>query len=334
MPFRYIPLLRSKAGEATALSNLTAQVKQRMLPLIHVAQRPPSTFAQRLSQAWAGLPLALDGLFNYSATGSQNDFVTMFRTLGRNNVNVIPSVECDAPQPYVAIVQRLIGQHATGLVVKVTPRQLGTVSAWVGAQGWQQSDVDLIINLESIAGYGDPVQFGAFIQHAIVSALPGNAPPWRSVTLASSAAPKDHGALPLGRTNLPRLDWQLWQNVHTNVPFQLDYGDYGTAHPGLTEPPGVAMARATVSVRYTIDDFWIVLKGRPIGGRTGQAMPRQYHGHATTLVADPQFGGLPGCWGDQRIQQILAGTGTPGSRTTWVEIGANRHLSLVANRLP
>jgi hypothetical protein len=324
-------MLRSKAGEANALANLAASDKQRLFPLIHVSEAPAAAFVPNAGAAWNGRPMALDGMFNFGFTGSTAHFTQLFTGLGRAGVLVIPSIECDAPAPYVTSLARYIGRFASGLVVKASLRQLPRVSAWVIAQGWQTSNVDLVIMAGHAADY-DPPQFADFLARAIATHIP-NPHGWRTVTLASSAAPKDASALAYGRNDVPRLDWQAWQAAHTNVGFQLDYGDYGIAHPDLTEPPGVAMARATVSVRYTIDDFWIILKGRPTGGPKGQPMQQQYRRHAATLAADPQFGGLTNCWGDQRIQQIAAG-GAGWSRPVWVAISVNRHLSFVADRLP
>jgi hypothetical protein len=276
--------------------------------------------------------MALDGLYNFGATGLTTAFTSAFHGLGRGGVLVIPSIQCDAPAAYVSAVQRLRNRYAPGLLVKATLRQLAGVTAWVAGQGWPTADIDLVITAGHVADF-DPVLFEQLVENAMRGAL--TAPQmWRSITLASSAAPKDYSAFPVGSTDVPRLDWQLWQNVHPSVQYQLDYGDYGIAHPDLTEPPGVAMVRATVSLRYTVDDFWIIQKGRATTGAHGQPMPRQYLAHARSLVTDGRFGGLPGCWADQRISQIAAATMRPGSRTTWVENGANRHLSLVVDRLP
>ena len=173
-----------------------------------------------------------------------------------------------------------------------------------------------------------PSRFTQFRTH-----VPG-APNWRSVTLCASAAPRDYSTLPHGRTNVPRRDWNLWQAIAPHLPFQVDYADTGTLHPNLVEPPGVAMAMATVSARYTTDDFWIVLKGTPQGGRTGQPMAVQYRAHATTFSHDPQFDALPICWADDQIRTIAGGALRAGNRTTWAAIGLNRHISLVSNRLP
>jgi hypothetical protein len=94
------------------------------------------------------------------------------------------------------------------------------------------------------------------------------------------------------------------------------------------------MANATVSVRYAVDDHWICIKGSSMRGKSGIPMPKQYLAHAKALVADPNFGQLPSCWGDGRITQIAKAQIRSGSRPMWVQLSANRHLSLIANRLP
>jgi Beta protein len=248
---------KSKAGEATALQNLTPQAKARMLPLVQLVAEPPATFCESIGAAWAGLPLALDGLFNFEITGSATAFTGMIADLGRRRVRVIPSVECEAPAACVAATRRFVGRFAPGLLVRASLRQLPNVAAWVAAQNWQPNVIDLVITAGHAAAY-DPAMFDAFVLHAIQQHL-RNATAWRSVTLASSAAPQDHSALALGRNNVPRLDWRLWRSVSPQAGFPLDYGDYGTLYPDLAEPPGLAMTRATVSVRYTVADNWIIL---------------------------------------------------------------------------
>lgn len=330
--FRYLPMLRSKTGEATALQNLSAAAKARLFPIVHVVQKPPAGFADSIIQSWSGLPLALDGTFHVDATGSTTTFTQLFDKIGRGKVSVVPSIEYGATAQYLTAVRNLIGKYGTGLALKVKPNQISAASSWVATQGWKSNEIDLIITLFDVAGFDVDLLEPAVTQ-ALLKALQQNHG-WRSVTLSAAAAPKDHGGLPQGRSDIPRRDWELWQKVAPKMPFNLDYGDYCTSNPDLEEPPGLAMVRATVSVRYTLDQSWIVLKGRPTKGNTGQPMERQYRAHARTLVSDPQFGGLTGCWGDQRIQQIASGAPGAGNRTTWVSIAVNRHMSLVADRLP
>lgn len=330
--YRYVPSLRAKAGEATALTHLSAAAKDRLFPIVHLAAEVPVAFVPRLGQAWAGRSLALDGLFNFDATGSGLALQTTFAGLRSLGVTVVPSVEYGAQAGYMAVVASLAQGAATGLVVKVRLGHLHLVTAWLAQGGWDPRNVDLVVLAGHLADFGAPGVLDQLVLNALQT-FP-NPQSYRSVTLSGSSAPKDMSNLGLGMNPVPRLEWALWQTVSPQVPFRLDYGDHAMTHPDMSDPPGFVMGNATVSVRYTVDNDWIVIKGRPVSGKNGILMPAQYRDHAQTLAAHPAFGGLTGCWGDGRIQQIVAGTGTPGSRQTWVEIGANRHLSLVADRLP
>lgn len=329
MVYRYVPLIRSKAGEATALTNLQPATKARVFPVVHLTSTVAAQFANRLIAGWAGHPIAIDGLFNFSENGSAADMVDLITELRNGGVPAMPSVEVTAPAAYLAAAIPLTAAY--GAVVKVRLGDLPTLLAWCAANGLAANQVDVILcagHLPALgAGVIDPV-----VTHALQH-FPGVGT-WRSVTLASSAAPRDHTGLALGPNTVPRLDWQLWQNVRAAVPFQVDYGDHGIGHPDMTEPPGVAMARATVSARYTRDNDWLVIKGRPTSGATGLPMRAQYRAHANTFQADPGFGGLPACWGDTRVVQFATSLTSSGSRTSWVELSANRHIELVVDRLP
>lgn len=332
MFYRYVPSLRAKAGEAIALTHLTSAAKDRIFPLVHLATEVPATFAPRLGQAWAGRSLGLDGSFNFEATGSGLAMQTTFAALAALGVTVVPSIEYGAQAGYMAVVGALAQSSATGLVVKVRLGHLHLVTAWLAQGGWAPQSVDLVILAGHLADFGAAGVLDQLVLNTLLT-LP-HPQAWRSVTLSGSSAPKDMSSLGLGVNTVPRLEWGLWQTIRAQVPFRLDYGDHAMTHPDMTDPPGFVMGNATVSVRYTTDNDWTVIKGRPVSGKNGIPMPTQYLGHAQTLCVQPTFGGLVGCWGDGRVQQIVAGTGTPGSRQTWVEIGANRHLSFVADRLP
>lgn len=329
MAYRYVPLIRSKAGEATALANLQPATKARVFPVVHLTSSVAASFVDRLVAGWAGHAIAIDGLFNFSETGSAADLLNVVTDLRAGGVPALPSIEMAASTAYIAAALPLAATY--GAVVKVRLGDLPTLIAWCAASGLPANHVDIILCAGHLPAFGAGV-----IDPVVVNALqtfPG-AGTWRSVTVASSAAPKDHTGLALGPNVVPRLDWQLWQNVHASAPFQVDYGDHGIGHPDMTEPPGVAMARATVSARYTRDNDWLVLKGRPTSGSTGQPMRVQYQAHANTFRADPGFGGLASCWGDTRVLHFATSTTSSGSRTSWVELSTNRHIELVIDRLP
>nr|WP_244462707.1 beta family protein [Methyloceanibacter caenitepidi] len=324
--------MRSKAGEAAALKHLASSSKARTFPICVVMESPPASFASTVGPAWAGLPLALDGRLTTTLTGSATNFSDMFKALGKAGVEVSPSVSVRADTTYLKAVNTALGKYSDSLTLKAKLNDLGVIAAWCSNQGWNTKDIDLVITLGDIAGY-ESEMFHPFVANAIQTNL-GKTPEWRTVTLVASSAPKNYSGLPSGRTNVPRREWTLWQAVAPALPFELNFGDTGQVHPSMEEPPGFAMAKATVSVRYTVDECWIILKGRPTSGRNGKPMADQYRQHAQTLSRDPQFDALPNCWADDRIKEIASGKTRSGNRTTWVSIGMNRHISLVTDRLP
>ncbi len=331
-------MLRSKVGEVSALRNLPNQSKDRIAPVIHVAKNPPAGFVEGMvgtkkkAGVWVGRRVAVDGRFNFTAKNSAVELTTMLKELGDGGVLVIPSVKCGAPAAYVAAITPFIGKYDAGLVLKVALGDLPSCLAWVGARGWKPSEIDLVIDLEHIAEY-EPTAIAKVTAQECAQHI-GKNHQWRSVALSSAAFPRDFGGLKLGRNEVTRLDWTLWNSVRKSVPFSLDYGDYGIAHPNLEEPPDKARGKGTISVRYTADKYWIAIKGKQTGKKTGMKMHPQYLAHSKLLIKDAEFGGINPCWGDDQIRQIPSGKVSPGSPAKWVEYSLNRHLSLVLDRLP
>jgi hypothetical protein len=243
----------------------------------------------------------------------------------------LPVVEIGAAAGYNQASFSHLNQFGPGLMLKCTPGNLGSVAAFAQQMQIPQNQIDLLVDAGHISEY-DPVSFAGYVSYILQTNLPGTQ--WRSVTLGSSSAPKDFGQLSLGTTIVPRIDWLMWSNLPQSPAAPIDFADFGISHRDLTEPPGIAMAGATVSVRYTVANSWVMIKGTRTTGATGVPMGDQYRAHAQTLRARPDFGGLPGCWADQRIVAIATTPISAGGRAQWVEINANRHFAFVTNTLP
>lgn len=330
MPHRYIPMMKTKSGEFVALGQMNSSSKNRVFPIFHVTSSVAASFFPGLATAWNGSSVAVDGLFSFNDSGSVSNFNATVRNLRTHNLDAIPSISTSADARLVAAALLLL--NSNGIVVRCSYNQLIGLNQWIAAHSINPADVDVVVELGHIAAIS-----GDLLASIVVQQLNQNIGlnhPYRSVTLASAAAPKDHGDLPRGISIVPRLDWALWENVRQNVQFQLDYGDFLTGHPDLTEPPGFAMSRATVSARYTGTNDWVIIKGRSTTGNQGIPMGPQYRTHATSLLGHFEFGGLPNCWADDRIRDITTGAATPGNRTKWSEIACNRHLEKVVSQLP
>ena len=243
MPFSYRPMLKTKTGEVVSLLHLSDAEKDRLAPIFRVGEKPPAKFVASMSAAWAGRRCFFDGAFNFNVTGSSADFDTMFSALGVSGVPVVPLIEIGAPAAYNQSAFGHIGQFAPGLMLKCTPGHLPLAAGWVQQMGQQTADADLVVDAGHVAEF-DPSSFAGYIGHILQANLPSGQ--WRSVTLASSSAPKDFGQLAIGTSVVARNDWMMWSRLQQGA-MPVDFGDYGISHHDLTEPPGMAMAGATVT---------------------------------------------------------------------------------------
>src|SRR5690242_5637774 len=112
-----MPMLRSKAGEAVALTHLADSMKQHVFPIAHLIPFPPARFAAAVAAAWCGHGMALDGQFQSDMLGDARTFEQMFDDIGRGGVALIPSIECHAMAPYLTAVQRVRNRFARGVLV-------------------------------------------------------------------------------------------------------------------------------------------------------------------------------------------------------------------------
>ena len=326
---RYVPVMKTKAGEITALENLSGSARDRILPLFHVTENLKPSFLSGLTAIWAGRLAAIDGAFNFEGSGSTAEFVAAVAALRAGGVFVVPCWSTADPAIYQQTAASLV--NAQGAMVKTKLNGIGAVSGHLTQLGISASAVDLVIDLGHLA-MTEAQSFGSYVAYEIGKQGAALAL-YRSVTLIGAAAPKDYGSLAYGANIVPRKDWQIWQIVRGSVPVRIDYGDFMTAHPDLTEPPGAAMAKATVSVRYTRDNDFLLVKGYATTGPNGRPMAEQYRAHAGTILANPCSAGVS-AWADAQIIQAAAGAPKLGSRSKWSAFAANRHISLVIDRLP
>lgn len=327
--YRYVPAMKTKAGEITALENLPNAARDRILPLFHITEQLSASFLSGLVSVWSGRSAAFDGAYNFAQSGSTTTSIASIGYLRAAGVMAIPCWNIADPVAYQVAIASLV--DARGAMVKTTLTSIAAVASNLAQLNVSTGLVDLVIVLPHLVSI-DPQSFGAYVAYEIGSCSETLAQ-YRSVTLLGSAAPKDYSALAYGPNIIPRKDWQVWQIVHGQVANRIDYGDFMTAHPDLTEPPGVAMAKATVSARYTRDGDFLMVKGYSTTGPTGQPMGQQYRAHAGTIQATAGFAGV-NAWADAQIALAAAGAPKLGSRSKWSAFAANRHISLVVDRLP
>ena len=167
---------------------------------------------------------------------------------------------------------------------------------------------------------------------------------WRSFIVSGGAFPKDLTEFkPHDDNKQDRYDWKLWRKIKSSADLdrQPTFSDYTIQHPIFYDP--VPNARASASVRYTEDRQWWILRGKnpagreyfdkKTGKRTGKKYTDQYFGHAQSICDSSSYKKESFSYGDSRIKEIAAPTNKkPGNPQTWLTIGINHHLTLVAQQ--
>lgn len=355
----YVPVLRSKNAEWRALRRLEGTLKHHITPLIElmpervipnsaketlelkvadIVRRVSTCGMNRLFVSGYLLPSGLRGkagehplqlLWN----GVASQTTPLIPQLG---LTLIPVITLDADPSYRAAVQVIVHTQDNGVALRLFRKDLtGTnlynrITTLLNALAVPASQVDLIMDYQvvdrtSIPNIANTCQSIPFLDE------------WRTFIVLAGAFPEDLTQVPVNsEKTLDRHDWQAWyMQVPTNsgLPRQPAYGDYVIQWPLYKRPGGWPSA----SIRYASQDYWVIFRGEQL--RVGGKGNEQYAQHALALTERDEYFGPICTPADTQIARVRdeflrRGLVTkPGSPTTWLEVGTNRHLLLTAHQV-
>ena len=351
----YVPILKGKEGEYLALKDLTILAKNGLTPVIEIPsipydfdnERPAKTVekhiekvVQKIETCWGVdramfLDFSLIPPSELMPDGSQ-PIKFIFDGARQRNLRLIPVTGVDRTDEYQNAVKEANDQDNYGICFRLAGEdfedmvELGAkVNSLLSLFGVAPSDVDLLVDLESVIGS----QSGTLLLAArsVIGTLP-LVRDWRTLTLAASAFPQDLQHLPAQTmTPVPRTEWLTWRTLAASGHKLLrvpTFGDYAIAHPVPNElDPRII--RMSAQLRYTTDEDWLVFKERNVI-RHGFD---QFNNICRTLVARPEFKGEGYSAGDTAINACAVPGASSGNAMTWRRIGTNHHLTLVVDQL-
>lgn len=189
----------------------------------------------------------------------------------------------------------------------------------------EPTEVDLVVDMKN--GIPDSGQFISGIKRIPLLLQ------WRSFVLLAGTFPKFLNKFKLGRNVRSRQEWLFWKdNVlqGDRLSRKPSFGDYTIQHAVFEEPPG--RPNPSVSVRYTVNDDWLVLKGEAVR-KKGSSGTAQWPAHAQLLCESEHFYDAEYSEGDRYIATVAKNPKRPGSFETWIRAGINHHLTVVARQL-
>lgn len=352
---RYVPILKTKAGECRALKDLNVETWQLLTPLLEIqslpwdytADAPAKTTEKHVEDVGRqlirhvpkGASVFLDaGALPPEDTMSDASQPLAFLSTGLTEVgvNVAPVVGIDRSDAYVEAAARL-GQEAGIACIRVEAEDLPDMPATLneslhsllGRLGLQKTQCVLVLDFAEI--HANTVRAVALAASSVIGSLE-DATSWHRIVFAGSGMPQTAADLRPGVVStLPRFEWTVWKTLVAQsgvLPRVPCFGDYAVTHPEL---PSVdpRLMKMSAKMRYTVEDDWLVARSRNVKDYGYE----QAHELCELISSRDEFRGRGYSAGDKFIMDCAAKDTGPGSATTWVTAGTSQHLEYVARQV-
>lgn len=362
----YVPILRWRASEMTALEKLYPKDRELIMPLIEFIMPPPKVdkmdrhkILENSKSKFIG-QLQSVGKRLLKHSGSKPTYIDVHLLDGDIRASSFDSILSSAVATELSLIPVVHIIPVSGSAADIKTREVAVKYAKKSNNGLciridkaHLKDEDLSDNIENFIGENniDIKKIDILVDmqivnqdtsaQAIVDKLSDitQLTSCRSFILSGGAFPKDLTDLQkFENYQLERSDWKLWQEVIKNKLLirQPSFSDYTIQHPKLFAY--IPIPSVSASVRYTNDEHWEVLRGEAlnyINKKTKVKGPghKQYLAHAREIIKQPFYKNDDFSFGDSDIARIATpGNVKTGNPRTWLTIGINHHLTLAARQ--
>lgn len=322
-PFEYVPILKLKMGEVTALNSLKENQKERLLPLFEVVFSGPRKDAAKkdrdtrlasiidkflkqklpefpnwLHEARGKHPFILDFNLIYVDSVREIAIEHLLSKCAENQQNVIVSVNLADSNEYKTLVYGYLKKYGYGLCIRVSRTDLSNVPKLeqeladiVADSGLSTSQIDLLIDIKE---ENDDQKYTEYFNTAQqLSTLQD----WRNIIFANGAFPETMGIFKSGKEHdQSRTDWIRYNAAIANEGLSRKpiYSDYSVRYP-IYDPESEKHSPSP-TIKYTTESNWRIMKGA--GYDYGH-----YFVYSLALVSGSTYYGVDHCYGDKIIKE-------------------------------
>lgn len=353
----YVPILKWKQGEYTALKELYASDKALVQPLVEIVPIPtpldedvePATLDEHISKfpnqvesnwgcdqkIWVDASLLAEPAI---LANGQHAFAVIMAELRKRNVQAVPVVYLDSPILVLQAAAACNEVDGRGVVIRLDEEEADSptiqreLDSLLLQLGLAASNADIVLDAGSVSP--EFVSRTAIICRYVLDRFP-YVHEWRSLVFASSGFPVNMAAQAVGVSMIQRSDWLTWQTIKADfdegrIPRLPVFGDYAIAHPELADIDPRTM-QMSANIRYTSVDHWVIFKGRGVR-RYGFG---QIYDLCTNLVGNSVYRGAGFSFGDMVYKQ-RADQGDAygkGNASQWRRDATNHHLTFVVRQV-
>lgn len=337
---RYVPILRTKQAEWTALLRLPENVRQAITPCLEVLPsefaKGPQKLATKIGRTWGNGPIFVDfgntGPSNHNGNGN-HAIVEFAGAASGCAINPIIVVRTHDAEAFLIAVQRALRAYPTlSVAIRVHYSDLekqfsaGEINSILVALGSIHERSDIVVDYDVIDT--TPPDYDWLCSRVPLLSS------WRRFIVTGGSFPPDLNGLPVGIRAQPRYDWIHWQgwadapkSRASRIP---DFGDYTIQHPVFEEPP--EGANPSASIRWAFDTHWLIARGEALRSKKSSGN-KQYYGNAQLLCEREEIEEAAFSFGDQYLWDAANRRGGPGNPTTWIAAGENHHITLTARQV-
>lgn len=351
----YIPILKWKRAEQTALKLLEKKHRKTITPLIQVVmpkQTPIDTlesitsrFKSKVSDipktvcaVWGNEPIFLDVSLVFTTKLRTESLLSIARLGQRLGGRIIPVIYLSDDYPLKEAALAVAKENNSGLCLRLTCSDLDQIeksgkdiSELLSRHSLNESQIDLIVDVKEVeTGDGKYEKYFELAQR-----LP-NLLKWRTFTYAAGSFPENLSKCNFDEENIiPRVEWKSWKENTQNKRLKRrpSFGDYTIQYPIYKE--STQFYHPTTSIKYALDEAWLILKGK-------KKQFDLYLANAQLLARDIRYCGQEFSFGDKYIADkgehfsvYIKNPGIKGTGSTenWIMAGINHHLALAAYQI-
>lgn len=355
---QYVPILKWKRGERTALEQLEPAYKTKMTPLIEVQPVPFNhalgVFSKSIDEhlekigktvkaAWnQEKPVFVDVFSLYNNEDFEDDTLQtgqhpiefVIDDIETNGIPAIPVTGIYRHDPFHSSIKSIIKKYNRGVCLRLEesdfsdiPSLKQSIDDLLNYLVIEKDLVDIVLDYKQII----PQQQQQHINNVALTLvqLP-YLQEWRTLTLASTAYPKNLGQISTNSNGtLPRTEWNVYQSLRGyGLARQPAFGDYNISHPDFVnlDPRVINMA---AGIKYTAGNEFLIFRGKGIKNNGFSQMVQI----CQSVINHKRYKGNNFSFGDQYIYDCAHQTVTTGNPEKWVIVGVNHHLSVVSNDL-
>lgn len=352
----YIPILKAKTGELSALGDLSDEAKKRVVPLFEIPRVKWDFFNDEpaektedlikrvvpyIEKHWKEYPFFLD-LYGDAvlSPGEENVDVAsiLSQVLQEKTLNYTPVISFDYSLSYNRSIVEKLSDNERGVALRVSfnPEVLLDQTDYdnlLKELDLKPEQVDIILDLGSV--YGDKEE-AVYLASRLVLAETPHLTKWRNLILAASSFPKTIGGVveKNGKKQIERSEWLGWVKLAklSKISRLPIFADYSISHPEVFDDIDPRHMRIAASIRYTTDNEWLLIKGEKLTGKESKGFG-QFRELSQKILNSGQYHGADTSWGDKYIFECAEEKTTTGNLTTWRRVGNNQHFEYVIQQL-